>query len=1088
MPKLLRAEGNDQRLSGSIRDLAHQILIKWADLESSGKLYTKKETTLEGEFISDVFGRALGYTLFSENLPNWHLEQKLSLPAGIADAAIGMFAADGTRHLRAVIEFKGPKSNLDRDRSQGKTPVEQCWHYLNLAPDCPWGIVCNYVTLRLYHRNKTPSVYEVFNLQELREPEKFHQFYAVFSAGGILPDLLGQKARADALLENSEHRQLTVGKSLYKEYNEERIELIRLLKSARYGFTLDDAIRLAQKILDRVIFIAFCEDRDRLPDKALERTWRDVGLWTSAKNPRWQNFKNLFKSINEGNERAGITRYNGGLFDDSIDPEIDALDLDDERTEFFKDLGEYDFRDEVNEEVLGHIFEQSVTELEQIRTNPELLSSKAPKAPIGQRKREGIYYTPRHVTEYIVDHTVGAVIRDRFDALAKKFGIDPLEAPSPKKLATWIKFNEARLDALKKIRVCDPACGSGAFLIRAYKCFEDAYDEVVDALCLDQRNEKLYEEISRTILQENLFGVDLSPQAVEITQLALWLRTANRGQSLTDLSDRIKPGNTLVDDATVDDSALDWNKAFPAVMAAGGFDCIIGNPPYVKLQNFRKSSPRVAEFLVQRYRSAKTGNFDMYLPFIERGIELLKPDGRMGFIAPSVWVFNEYGRGLRELLAETGALSRFIDFKSHQVFEDATTYTALQFFSKKKSEAIEVADAGDGNLVDIDQRTFSVARKRLSGDAWALLGDADQRILNQMRKNSITLKEASEQIFQGLITSADAIYHVRRLRPGHYYSYALEREVELEDDIVRPLVSGEDAVPFATPPTEKYLIFPYRLADGGSHLLSEREMKKFRRTWAYLQKNEKALRAREAYRFDDDEWWRFGRPQNIDKQDKPKIGVPQTVNRLQAFIDPKGERFFNNVRVNGILERSDRSFSLWFLLALLNSTALDFFFKRIAKPKDREYFEANKQFIAPLPIPNVNTKDQKPLAKLAQQLADLHAKRLKASAAVHRRFQTDLPPKQLIEVTPLPPALTGRLTTFDETPRAEVLRDMERMAGRTFKPAESGKWDDYLTEQSDALARTKRGIADRLAELNDRVDALFNLSHDDIKTIREKLA
>ncbi len=1079
LPKLLQAAADDQRLAGEARDQAYAILSKWAELEASGRLLKKKETSLEGEFIPEVFGKALGYTLFSDNLESWQLEQKFALPGGQqADAVIGFFSSREQKAPRAIIELKGPRVDLDRDRSRRRTPVQQCFDYLYSIPSCPWGIVCNYVSFRLYHRNRTPYVYESFTLESLRDPQRFREFYAVFSAGGLLPRLLGQKARADQLLEESETQQRMVGVRLYDDYSRHRLVLLDLLRKPPYGRSLDEAIRIVQKLLDRIIFIAFCEDRGLLPDKAIERAWRNIAEYTHAANPRWDNFRNLFRSIDKGNTRSGISAYNGGLFD--LDDDLDGLELDDEFTHFFKEIGSYDFKDEVNVDVLGHLFEQSITELEVLRADPAVLD--APEA-LGRRKREGIYYTPRHVTEYLVDQTIGAVLRVQFAALAEAQGIDADADVTDGTREARVRYDRARLDAMRRLRVCDPACGSGAFLIEAYDRLEETYDEIITSLCTHdgEKHEALYADISRTILRENLYGVDLSAEAVEITQLALWLRTAKRGQTLANLSDNIKIGNSLADDATVDPRAFNWEQGFPGVFAEGGFDCVIGNPPYVKLQNFRKREPRIAEFLVQRYRSARTGNFDMYLPFIERGLELLKPAGRLGFIAPNVWLFNEYGRGLRELVAEQRSLRHFVDFKSHQVFEDATTYTALQIFAKQPSETIETADARHGDLKKL--QFHAVPYTRLSADPWALLGDDDQAILDRMRQRSVTLKEASGGIIVGIQTSADIVYHVIRIKPGLYYSKALNDEVELEEEMVKPLISGEDAVPFATPPTDKYLLFPYLVADDECRLYTEREMKKFKRTWNYLKKNEKCLRGRETGKMDHDGWYGYVYPKNLDKQELPKIGVPETVNRLQAFIDPKGERYFNNVRVNGILARADKAYSLEYLLALMNSQALDFYFKRIAKPKDRDYFEANKQFIAPLPIPK--TKDQKPLAKIAMELADLHAKRIKTAAAVHRRFQVDLPPTTLVAASPLPPRLTGRLQSFDETPREALFKDMEKLAERKLKPAERTRWDEYLTKQADAAVRIKREITDRTAEMNDRVFALYGLTGEHVKRITE---
>ena len=192
LPKLLTQAGHDMRLR-SEQDRAYPILLKWADLETSGKLQRMKETTLQGEFLVDVFGNALGYALFSEGAGQWHLQAQYGLPGGEADAAIGSFSVEGSTPPNALIELKGPKANVDRDRSNGRTPVQQLWDYLYAIPNCPWGIVCNYVSFRLYHRQKTPRAYELFTLQELRDVDRFRQFYCLFARGGLSPLLPGQR-------------------------------------------------------------------------------------------------------------------------------------------------------------------------------------------------------------------------------------------------------------------------------------------------------------------------------------------------------------------------------------------------------------------------------------------------------------------------------------------------------------------------------------------------------------------------------------------------------------------------------------------------------------------------------------------------------------------------------------------------------------------------------------------------------------------------------------------------------------------------------------------------------------------------------
>ena len=539
LPSLLEQESHDQRLKDADQDLAYEIIRKWADIESSGKLDQMKETSIKGEFCKEIFGDALGYTLFADNKEKWNFRQEYSVNRGQADAAIGIFGIGKKDLVRALIELKGPKANVDKDRSNGRTPVQQCWDYLNEIPQCPWGIVCNYVSFRLYHRDQTPRVYELFTLQELRKKEKFLQFYYLFEKGGLIPPT----PRADSLLEKCLTRQRQVGDELYARYHDERLRLITHLCGDEWNFPLDKSIRIAQKLLDRIIFVAFCAERGLLPKQSLLKAWRDIPPFRKVTNPKWQNFLELFRSINEGNDKLEppIPPYDGELF--KKDPDVDDLQLDDDWTDFFKAVGDYDFAHTVNVDVLGHIFEKSINDIEKIRlmglAGIEVAEKQKPKmVKSAERKKGGIYYTPPDFTKFIADNTVGKIAEERIKVLERDFGIhlDQIDAKIEKDRIT--AFAQRAIEELREIKVVDPACGSGAFLIQAYGVLEDKYVELIDVLAIHEPElaDELRNKVSDIILTDNIFGVDLSPEAVEITQLALWLRTASKRKTLADLS------------------------------------------------------------------------------------------------------------------------------------------------------------------------------------------------------------------------------------------------------------------------------------------------------------------------------------------------------------------------------------------------------------------------------------------------------------------------------------------------------------------------------------------------------------------------
>ena len=657
----------------------------------------------------------------------------------------------------------------------------------------------------------------------------------------------------------------------------------------------------------------------------------------------------------------------------------------------------------------------------------------------------------------------------------------PDAEPTKGNLTQWVPCRQAMLASLRTLRVCDPACGSGAFLVQAFNYLEGVYMDLIFSLAenspCDER--AMLAEARSSILRDNLFGVDLSPEAVEIARLALWIRTAEKGKTLADLSDNILCGNSLVDDIQTDPKAFDWKARFAKAFDEGGFDCVIGNPPYVKLQNFRKAHPEVAAFLVNRYRSAATGNFDLYLPFIERGLELLKPAGRLGFIAPNVWLFNEYGRGLRELVLEKKALEKFVDFKSFQVFEDATTYTALQFFNARPRESIEVIEAPDGDPEA--NAPFAVPYGGLGSGAWALLPTVATALVEKMRSKSLPLAEASGDIIVGIQTSADDVYHLVEVASRRYYSKASGAVVELEDDLLRPLVSGRQAVPFAAPRTDVRLLFPYVMRGNNAELLSPAEMAKHRLTWAYLKGHEKALRAREGGKFDDDQWYRFGRNQSLDKQHLPKLLIPRLVHTLFASLDIKGELCIDNVDVGGVVLID--GWNLYYLLGVLNSKACNYVWRLTSKPFRGGYRSANKQFIAPLPIPNVKPKAQRPVAEIAKKLADLHSKRQESMAKFRRRVAIDLTPAVLVEASPILPNLPRKLESFAEMPFVDVMAELEKYAGRKLKSVEREGWDEYLAKAVGPLTGIDQKINALTDDLNRLVYALYGLGPEEVKVI-----
>lgn len=705
--RFLEEEAEKQYHQSKQRERAFEIIKKWADLERKGTLH-RKERALDADFLVEVFGDALGYKTATASPDAWQLERELHVPGvGSADAALGDFRPGPTVPPIVVIELKGADVDLDRSKTNGRTAVQQCWDYLNSFESCRWGVVSNFVSFRLYCKQKTPAEFEEFMLQELLDPRKFKQFWCLFCPAGLLPNARPEPYALE-LLKRTESRQREVGDELYRDYSENRHRLIEHLHKAQ-GKPLDLSLKIAQRLLDRIVFIAFCEDRDLLPEKLIDSTWTNVPKLRRVINPRWRNFLDVFAAIDQGDPSDPYLKdgYNGGLF--AHDPDVDDLKLlTDDWTNFFRTIGSYDFADEVQLEVLGHLFEKSVAEIESYQRGglfgptpsdptpsmPATLAARRvsagepaesqPRMPkSAERKRLGIYYTPPAFTRLIVERTLQPLIDARLADLQAKRKVSAKELaaaePSPRLADFW---REA-FAALREIKVCDPACGSGAFLIQAYDFLEEQYRKLADRV-RDHGGadaDALELSIPDVLLADNLFGVDLSAEAVEITQLALWIRSARKGKTLADLSKHVLCGNSLVTDRAAHPRAFAWSEAFPAIFgrAEAGFDAIVGNPPWERLkvqerEFFSQSAPEIASSvsaadrrkLIEKLKTAKPelhalyeaalknadqvmahvrsagaypltgqGDVNTYALFAELASRLVAPHGRVGLLVPS---------------------------------------------------------------------------------------------------------------------------------------------------------------------------------------------------------------------------------------------------------------------------------------------------------------------------------------------------------------------------------------------------------------------------------------------------------------------
>ena len=850
------------------------------------------ETQAEGAFTQTFFVDTWGYGELGRVSPEQHtIIAKFPVSGegagggvGEADLALGWFRGRDDAVPQVLCEFKDINSKLDAKqhrKGSTRTPVEQCLNYVRGArrglfgnePVQPWwGIVTDMNEFRLYWWDHAPAEFMRFFIRREQLPSGQYdlltgqydlltesddaRFDRYLFAKLFSRDMLLSEAGRPLLLRLVE-RQWTRGRSLegefydrYKDVRERLFNVIRLNNPAFPGRP-GELLRLTQRLLDRFIFAFFCEDmgermlfppqmiRDLLRSRSVEVFYDENG------SELWDFFKRLFALMNTGGtlNRLTLPEINGGLFES--DPLIDGLSIpnhvfakagqgtneaslkSDPETLFYL-CANYDYagRGDVRESVslftLGHIFEQSITELEYREGE---LEGRETIASLSKRKRDGVYYTPEPVVNYLVEQTLGPWFADAKTSC----GYPPPDGGTPTAQSA-ISY----VERLKEIRIVDPACGSGAFLISAFRQLlaeRIAAERDVErargstALAVDET------PLIAGILRDNIYGVDINPASVEIAKLALWLHTARAAAPLSSLEHTIRIGNSLVaedfwagrqrnPEAEERVRSFDWRSAFPEVWPSdreGGFDIVLGNPPYVKLQNLMKVDPDVVDYLkAQRgadtYASAQTGNFDIYLPFIEKGLRLLRPGGRMAFIAPSLWTVNQYGEGLRNLVRHGRHLDRWLDFKAHQVFEDVITYTALQFYTREPRQVLRIAAAPNGDMADVDwtETDLAVPYDDFPDDSeWLMATGPERALIERLGRDCLRLDDPvlTTGIIVGIQTSADHIYHLERLGTDRYLCTpkgkgAKSYEVVVEDTIMRPLVSGSEAKRYEEPETD----------------------------------------------------------------------------------------------------------------------------------------------------------------------------------------------------------------------------------------------------------------------------------------------
>jgi len=704
---------------------------------------------------------------------------------------------------------------------------------------------------------------------------------------------------------------------LYGEYKDLRERLVAHLAEAAGGPKVPraDAIELAQRLLDRALFMAFAGGGSGLPERlrALDGAGEGIAL-----------------------------------------PDRLVADL--------VLLGEWGCRRDVPVSVLGHIFEQSVGDLERMRAAS--LGEAAPR--VTRRKREGIVYTPDGVARFLVACTVGRTLEERRTDLLSAHA----RAGTPFGNGEAIRWREGSaserafwwgyLAQLRDLKVLDPACGSGAFLLAAFELLAMEYRQALGRL--QALGEAVDFDLCEPMLAGNLYGVDRNAESVEVARLSLWLVAGRSERGLQRLEMTIRAGDSLVDDARFTDRPFDWRRAFPDVLAAGGFDVVIGNPPYVRMELIKRLKP-----YLERHYAVAGDRTDLYAYFFERGVALLKEGGRLGYISSSTFFRTGSGERLRAFLGGNLAIETVVDFGDLQIFDGITTYPAILTLRKSKQDGghndgqlrfLRIGEHLPSDLgAEFAAHAKPMPRTRLGAGAWQFEEESLARLRNRIARGRKTLGEVYGAPLYGIKTGCNDAFVIDQGTRDR-----LVTRDPRSGELLRPLLRGEN-------------IKRWRIEPQGLHLIDTPKGKVDIEAYPAIRDWLLPFKPRLEARATRQAWFELQQAQLAYQPDFLEGGIALPDLSQGPKFAPLPDGFLVDCTAFFVSAGPD-------LLAFLNSRLAWFVLHALSNPLRGGVWRLRlkAQYVQQLPLPAIGDRDRSALRKLARTCAGKAAQRCRRGA------------------------------------------------------------------------------------------------------------
>ena len=914
------------------------------------------ETQLRVDFL-DRFLAALGWDVFNDKQAPQHLREVVHEDTVEIEDSGEVLAKKPDYALRLgaerkfFVEAKRPSVPI----ATSNAPAFQVRRY-GWNARLPISVLSNFDKLVIYDCRVRPQAEDDARIARLTVYDyteyviKFDEIYAQLSREAVYSGLFDQQFGVE------EER---AGVEPFDEYFLGQIEawrgqLARDITQQNSALTQAELNFLVQRLLNRIIFLRICEDRELEKYQALQAV------------QNYDELKALF--------RQADARYNSGLFDFiedqlSLNIQVSSAVLISIFQELYYPASPYAFS-VVEAGILGEIYERFLAKQIAVADQQVTVIEKDEVAA-----SRGVVPTPKYVVDAIVQKTLAPLCT----------------AKSPAELA--------------QLRLADIACGSGSFLVAAYEYLLNHYLESYLREGVERHSDKVYEGSQNTwyltlperqrILCSHIFGVDIDPQAVEIARFSLLLKVLedvpavsiaahwqqHHARALPNLHANVQCGNSLVDGAYFDYdqnaltdkvhfarlNPLDWEYAFPGVFAEGGFGAIVGNPPYIRIQNMVRYSPREVQYYQSEaspYTCAQSDNFDKYSLFIERGLSLLKPTGRLGYIVPHKFFSLKSGRTLRKLLSEGQHVAEIVHFGVQQVFgKKRTTYTCILALAKLPAPCFTVEHVSDllawrrgesGEVVEL-QATY------LEEAPWEFVSPDARQVFERLRTTYSTTLEQVANIFVGVQTSADKIYI---FEPDNETDAMVAfTDIEgvtwtVEKAILRPCLKDTALPAFSHPRSNTYIIFPYITEGRRARLYTPDEMQtRFPRCWVYLNAHRTALEQRSIQGRTPETWYRYGRSQSLTKFDgTPKLIWPVLSLEARYAYDDQDIIFTGggNGPYYGLRPLPETVLSIHYLQAVLSHPIIEAMVRAIGSSFRGGYRSHGKQFVKDLPIRQID--------------------------------------------------------------------------------------------------------------------------------------